>query len=540
MAHKHEWDYSKLPKLDNLWSAGESLGKKIETMFTRFIQRVFLWGVDFLSDRAVDIFDNSMKILQPGMHRMFDAVFDEYLKDPAFPPQIKAMIQRVKDEEGEASFAGLLVTAGMMIFGIFTGGLSPFGRRFEHITDVLVRSWTPDASMMATMDRLGMVTGDERFTLWGRAGVDVSQIDRLIELARRIPSPQETTVGMWRGVKSEADVVTDLKRLGYNDVDAKMFLELAKQIPPISDLIRMLVRDAFNDQVSSAFGYDEDFPAAINEFFEKQGYNADWAKRYWRSHWTLPSPTQAYEMLHRGLITLEDIETLLKTSDYPPFWRDKLIKISYNVMTRVDVRRLLQSGLIDESKAEQVYNQMGYNPEDARLLTEYAVLGISNEERDLTKTDILNLYEEGLIDRDTTSANLVKMGYDGEEAENILKLADVNIAKAARTDLVNYVKEKFLARLIDESGARNELTQIGLKSQSVDRYVMNWTRGIEADVALPSMADTKRWYLGELITEEKARALLTQHKHTTEHIEIYIKEWKQLLSEAEDEQPTGN
>ena len=536
MANKYKWEGVTLPKLSDLWKPGQSLGEKIETMMTRFVQRVILWSVDFISDRLVDIFDNSMKIMRPGTERATRGML-EYLKSiPNMPRWYTDALESVEKEEGESSFLLRLVVFASSIRMLIFGGLQPIANWANYTAEETYHSHLPDIATASFMHRVGLMSEEGYKDTLNKLGAHEKLIPVYLELSRRMPSPQEITAGRWRGVKSDPDFIADLKRMGYGENDIKLFDELAKQIPPISDLIRMLVRDAFNDGVSSQFGYDEDFPEDINQYFEKQGYDADWAKRYWRSHWVLPSPTQAYEMLHRGLITLEDIETLLKTSDYPPFWREKLIAISYNVMTRVDVRRLLQSGLIDEGKAEQVYNQMGYTPEDARLLTEFAVMGISNEERDLTKTDVLNLYEEGLLDRDTTAANLVKMGYDGLEAEDILKLADVNIAKAARTDLINYTKEKFIARQIDSQGARSELTSIGLRSQSVERYIMNWERAQEVDIALPTMADVKRWYMGEYIDEAKARSLLELHRHTAEHIEIYIKEWNDILSESENEQ----
>jgi len=298
----------------------------------------------------------------------------------------------------------------------------------------------------------------------------------------------------------------------------------------------MLVRDAFNDSASSQYGYDEDFPQEINEFFAKQGYDPDWAKRYWRSHWNLPSPNQAYEMLHRGLIDQGDLETLLRISDYPKFWREKLRDISFNVLTRVDVRRLLQAGLLDEGKALEAYKKMGYTPEDAELLTKFAVQGISQDEKDLTKSDVLNLYEDGLIDRGTTAGNLVKMGYDSSEADNILKLSDVAIAKATRSDLINFTKEKYLAKKVDENTARSELSQIGLKAHSVDRYLLNWNRATEIESALPSIADVKKWYLLDYIDENKLRLYLQQHRHTEDNITLYVRQLNDQKEQQANEQ----
>jgi hypothetical protein len=535
MANKYRWDGVEKPTLEQRWNNNHSLGEKIEIMFTRFVQKAFLWCIDFISDRLVDVFDNSMKILQPGMERMMSPVMQNLLNNPGIPEDVKASIRAVQNEKGESGFIGkLAVWIYTIRAGIF-GGLGPVQRFAEYNADKTMRSFLPDISSLGFMRHIGLMSEEGFQNSMAQLGVHDKLIPLYIELAKRFPNTGEIIAGLWRGTINEGDFTALLKRQGYDEKSISLYKELSKQLPPLSDLIHMLVRDAFNDSAANQYGYDEDFPQEINEFFEKQGYEASWAKRYWRSHWNLPSPNQAYEMLHRGLIEQGDLETLLRISDYPKFWRDKLKDISYNVMTRVDVRRLLQSGLMDEAKALDTYKKMGYTPDDAELLTQFAMQGISQDEKDLTKTDVLNLYEEGLLDRNTTADNLVKMGYDSTEAEEILKLSDIAIAKATRSDLVNFTKEKFLAKKITENDARSELAQIGLKSQSVDRYLLNWNRATEVESAIPSIADIKKWYALDYIDETKFRAYLTQHRHTEENISLYVRQ----LNDQKAEQATN-
>jgi hypothetical protein len=532
MANKYKWDGVEKPPQVQRWNNNHSLGEKIEIMFTRFVQGVFLWCVDFISDRLVDVFDNSMKILQPGMERMMQPVMTNLLNNPGIPDDVKESIRVVQAEKGESGFIGkLAVWIYTIRAGIF-GGLGPIQRFAEYNADKSLRSFLPDVSSLGFMRFIGLMSEEGFQNSMAQLGVHDKLIPLYLELAKRLPNNGEIIQGFWRGTISDSDFSAMLKRQGYDEKTIELYRELSKQLPPLSDLIRMLVRDAFNDSAANQYGYDEDFPQEINEFFEKQGYDAAWAKRYWRAHWNLPSPNQAYEMLHRGLIDRGDMENLLRISDYPKFWREKLMDISYNVMTRVDVRRLLQSGLMDEARALDTYKKMGYTPEDAELLTQFAMQGISQDEKDLTKTDVLNLYEEGLLDKGTTAGNLVKMGYDNEEADEILQLSDIAIAKSTRSDLVNFTKEKFLAKKVDENTARNELAQIGLKQQSVDRYLLNWSRATEVESAVPGLADIKKWYLLDYIDEQKFRAYLAQHRHTEENIGLYVKQLNDQKKEA--------
>jgi len=535
MANKYNFKFALPPALSTKWASTDSLGTKIEKMFIRFIQSIVQWGYEFFAEIAVDIFDASMKIMRPGIAKATDPIIREMLKVQGTPEWYRNALNAALTETGESSWIMKFLIFYTTITTMMFGGLDPIRRIVTYRADNEFRSYLPSPQELATLHRIGLVSDGAYKENMGKLGVADPLIPVYHEYTRNLPSMGELFNGLWRGKYSKSDFTSYLKRMGYDDKDSETFLELTNNLPPLNDLIHMLVRDAFNDNASRLYGYDEDFPTEINEFFEKQGYSKDWAKRYWRSHWNLPSPTQGYEMLHRGLIDKNELDTLLRISDYPPFWREKLRDISYNVMTRVDVRRLLQAGLIDAQKAEQVYNQMGYTPDDAKLLTQFAMMGISQDERDLTKTEIQNLYEEGLTDRGATAGNLVKMGYDAQEAENIMQLSDVAIAKAARADLINYSKERFLAKAIDENAARSELAQAGLKAQSIDRYILNWQRATEIESALPSMADIKKWYAGDYIDEMKFRAYLAKHRHTTENIEIYVKQANDTKASAADE-----
>jgi hypothetical protein len=536
MPNKYNFPFTRPPSIKPRWGGGDSLGSKIETMFIRFIQSVIEWGSEFFAELAVDIFDASMKIMRPGLAKVTDPIIKEMLGNEALPPYIRTSLQGALTETGESSFLIKLAVFYTAVFGTLTGGLSPIRRLAEYNADKDVRSYLPSPQELATLHLVGLVSDTAFRDNMAKLGVAEPLIPVYKEFARNLPSMGELFNGLWRGLYSEGEFIAYLKRMGYNDKDAQAVKALTENLPPLTDLIHMLVRDAFNNSAASQYGYDEDFPQEINEFFEKQGYSADWAKRYWRSHWNLPSPTQGYEMLHRGLIEIGDLDTLLRISDYPKFWRDKLRDISYNLYTRVDVRRLLQAGMLSDNEAFEAYKEMGYNAEKARKLTDFAIQGISNDERDLTKTEILNLFEEGLIDESETVSNLVKMGYDSQEADAITQLSKVNIAKSMRTDLINYAKERFLAKQIDEGGARNELNQIGLKSQSVDRYLLNWQRATEIESAIPPLADVKKWYLQDYIDESKLRSFLAQLRHTNENIELYVLQLNDQKAQAINEQ----
>jgi hypothetical protein len=536
MAGKYKWSVSEVPRIAEQWKPGDSLGQKIEIMLTRFIQRVIIWCMDFISDRLVDVFDNSMKIMRPGTDRVSRGIVGYMKSIPNMPAWFQEMMRAVETEEGESSFLIKLAVYFVGIRSLIFGGLEPLQRIANYNADREARSFLPDVPTLASMKRTGIMSEEGYINSMQQMGVHDKLIPAYLEFVRNLPNLGDIIAGRWRGVISDAEFHAFMLRMGYDPKDIGIYEELSHNLPPLTDLIHMLVRDAFNDSISAKFGYDEDLPEDLGQYFEKQGYSKDWMLRYWRAHWNLPSPTQAYEMLHRGLIDQHTLDELLKTADYPKFWREKLSAISYSPYTRVDIRRMYQAGVLNETEVLQAYKDIGYNEERAQKLTEFTIRMISQEERDLTRGDLVGAYEDGLTDRGATLDALVKMGYDSEEGDTILKQADFNIAKAARTEAVNWVKEQYLIKAMDKSQATLELTQAGLTTRSIDRYLLSWGRAVSNDVKILTRTEAESLYMKDIITEAELEEQLTLNKYSARAVAWLMLSANNKKSQANEEQ----
>ncbi|GAI69295.1 unnamed protein product, partial [marine sediment metagenome] len=89
---------------------------------------------------------------------------------------------------------------------------------------------------------------------------------------------------------------------------------------------------------------------------------------------------QGFEMLHRDVITPEQLNSLFMATDIMPWWREKLQAISYSPLTRVDVRRVFKMGIIDREQVYRTYLDLGYNEEKAEWLTSFTEM--QNTEQD--------------------------------------------------------------------------------------------------------------------------------------------------------------
>jgi len=327
------------------------------------------------------------------------------------------------------------------------------------------------------------LSGSEYTAKMGAFGFDSDEIELFRANARNLLGVGELISAWFRGTVSEPDLEGRLGALGYADTDIALIKTTARPIPGAPDLVRMGLREAFRDDIAAQWSYDEDFPAPLGTWMEKLGYNPEWATYYWRAHWSLPSLSQGFEMFQRRVIDRDTLQTLLRVSDIPNFWREKLTAISYNPLTRVDVRRMYGLGVLDRDGVYQSYLDTGYSPENAEAMTEFTLLyenpdGSSklDDYKELTRSVITQAYRKGVISRDQAVTRLMGLEYTQEDIDILLSIADWqrDIADAPdymdeyQRDIKAIIEKAYAARIMSESEAKAALTGAGYNDSEVD------------------------------------------------------------------------
>jgi len=103
------------------------------------------------------------------------------------------------------------------------------------------------------------------------------------------------------------------------------------------------------------------------------------------------------------------------------------------VLTKYDVLRAYRENVIGREEAKAMLLDLGYSKEDAELLLKIEDIKKkakeSEKERELSKSDLLRLYREGVIDRKTAKEALMDIGYSESDAELLLRLEDIKKKK---------------------------------------------------------------------------------------------------------------
>jgi len=314
-------------------------------------------------------------------------------------------------------------------------------------------------------------------------GFDPDEIALFRDNARTLLGVGELVSAWFRGSVSEAGLGGRLGTLGYDEGDIELIKTTARPIPGANDLVRMGLREAFRDDIAAQWSYDQDFPAPLGTWMEKLGYNPEWATYYWRAHWALPSLSQGFEMFQRRIINRDTLQTLLRVSDIPQFWREKLTAISYNPLTRVDVRRMYGLGVLDRDGVYESYLDTGYSPGNAEAMTEFTLLyenpdGSSklDDYKDLSRSVITQAYRKGVITREQAVTRLMSLDYKTEDIEILLSIAEFQQAVADapdsmpeyQRDIKSIIEKAYVARVISETDAKSYLASVGYSETDAD------------------------------------------------------------------------
>jgi len=316
----------------------------------------------------------------------------------------------------------------------------------------------------------------------------------------------------------------ELKKLGFSEERIAHLATLASYIPSVPDAVRFAVREAFNEEIAKKYGLDEAYPETLTEYGTAQGAREEDLKYYWRSHWELPSLTAGYEMYHRGIITLDELKTLLKSQDVMPFWAEKLIKLSETPFTRVDVRRMYQLGVLSFDEMVRSYMDLGYSHEKATRLAEFTMKDATEEERSLTKSEITTLYRGEAISREEATSFLETLGYPAEHIELLLSLEDFRKGKERLNRIKSVVEKRYLRGFIDANDVVVLLSREGIPAREIDELVKSWDIKREEKTGLPTKSELKRFFEKGIITMSKYKEYMKRLNYPEEVIEMYVKD----------------
>jgi hypothetical protein len=291
-----------------------------------------------------------------------------------------------------------------------------------------------------------------------------------------------------------------IRELGFvRPGDPDDVAHLLEQIPPVSDLVRFMVRDTDDEALVSKFGMDDQFDLKfgpqIKAWSKWQGVDPRYMQWAWRAHWSLPSPTQLFEMLHRlerlpvgdpAHVDQETVTEALIQQDILPYWIPKFLAISRRPLSRIDARRAFQIGAIDRQQLFNAWKDQGYSDENAETLTRFTD---KNRLLTLLRSPVVGKFASGEFTLDDLTTILERQGLRSDDIPTVVDEATRRLDGQRRKRCLAAYRKRFLTGELDPADLIPKLQSLGLSTEQIDSITGGWecereSRGKEFTAAM--------------------------------------------------------
>ena len=359
-----------------------------------------------------------------------------------------------------------------------------------------------------------------------------------------LPTVSELVTLKFRKLISDEEFYDKMAKHGYSREEADKIVKAALFYPTPSDLITWSAKEVFEPDMIEKYGLDAEFEnLKLDEFF-KAGMTEEQVRNYWRAHWRHPDWTQIIEMMRRDVLKDPKLRNKVKAGseewrklreeevkmvyewyrlvEIPPYWRDRLTEISYEPLTRVDVRRMEDLGLLTDDELMRRYLDWGYKEEDARQMViwtkQYVML-----------PDLLARYRNGWITLDELREELRKLNIKEEKIEEIIQTKVKKVEKPKRLE-----RERDLTKSeIIKGVKKGKLTKEDAVELLMGLGYEKWEAEFLIEIHVESEGSPESYLEFRRLVEMYRRAMDMEHKEIPPELVKLEKRMNELRKEIE-------
>jgi hypothetical protein len=503
--------------------AKEEIDSRVSAMGIGFVEKVVTGFIGSVPGFIGNSFEALREMMKAGQDNAWQQTLNEWV-DKEFCDDDTANIlkQLVHDPFPIGTIVTLMIRIHMFKLLIESAmQIAGLDRQYD-----LMSKTTPNPAPVENLVASMMIdparASENRLQL-KRHGFDDTQIDNII-LSHYAKIPEEyIRINYLRGNIDSDKMYERMRELGYTDTRIQEIIQTWTLYPGPNDLFTMVAHEAFEPEIYTKLGLGSEFPEEQVPWLEAQGISRDWAMKYWIAHWAQPSLEQGFEMLHRGIITRDELDMLFKVVEIPQFWRDKLMQMTYNVYTRVDTRRMHEMGVLTTEELVQAYQDQGYDAEKAVKMAEFTIKYNAESGNSLTRSVILDSFKSDLISRSDALELLQSTGYDENTADFYLTHEEYKLELEVQKMNLKSVEERYKLNFISETQARSALNKLNLRGTKIEALIDEWNLELYKYQDLPTKSELNDMLIDKVIDEGSWRELMSRRGYSYEHQTWYLK-----------------
>lgn len=416
-------------------------------------------------------------------------------------PLLRRLFEQVRKDLGNIPSEVISFAFGYAIGDVLSRWSRPLADRLEqtawHIAPVAQLALT----IIAETHARGLVDYDTAKDEAQRQGYNEEKFKRVVEYVKTRLSAALAVDALNRGVINEQQFRTILKRQGWDDESIEAFLKpvdfadeaqtstnpaggLRYQLPSWQEIMEALLEGQITVEEAK-------------KWYAAAGGHPQW---FWHSYHTrgqAPTPTQLLDLVNRGIIEPGPVQDPNPEAHADPRattyvqgflegpWRNKWLRPFYELRWYYPpprtVTAMLRAGAIDIETARRWFQRQGVRPDEVDAFIRNALHTKHEKERDLAKDDILSLYETRTITRDQAASYLRALGYEDQETQWLLSLADFRRERRLRDQAIARIRSDYVNWRISMQDASVALDRLAIPADERTHYLDIWTIEREAN-----------------------------------------------------------
>lgn len=388
------------------------------------------------------------------------------------------------------------------------------GRDFDLMVDAQQR----DADIGSLMEsfRRGNITGSRLIEGLKDAGIKDSAISMMVQLANTPLSAQDAANMVVRGIITQEQGRKVAEQSGIADFDFDRMVEAVGNPLSVQDLLFLYRRkkidkarlekgirqgDTKNEWIDAAemlgtvpMSTADAIAAAVQsqlpipeaqKIAEENGLDPAHFQPLLNTAGDPLSRTEMIELWNRGEVSQAEVEQALREGRLKNKYIPAVLKLRRYVLPPDTIRMMYERGVIDKATALKGFAERGLNAEDSAAYLGLAKNVKTEKTRDLTESMIRTLYVDQAIGKDAAHKSLMNLGYDTDEADQLLAISDLERERQVQNQAISRVRARYVAHRIDETTAATALDKLEVPSGQRYQLIDTWT--IERDLNTPSL-----------------------------------------------------
>lgn len=351
----------------------------------------------------------------------------------------------------------------------------------------------------------GVLTEAEAIAELLKSGVSRESAEKFLTLAKVPLTPQDAAAAWARNLASEQFVHMAARAQGLTNEDGDILMGLAGEPPATQDVLlawrRGIIKEADVDRAIVQGPIRNEWIPVIKALFQEPLPVTEAAAAVTQGHLTeeqgrtkaalsgispedfavivdnsgIPPGLQfADEAFNRGLLTDEQYTAMFLESRIKNKYIELMKAMRENLPPADTARMAYRLGVADREWAVGILAGHGFSRTNAEIMLNLEDARHHESTKDLSRAQILELYEDGVITVEQATDLLGRAGFDDIEVGWMIGMADVRVSRRFVNALTTRVRAAYVAGNLDAEHAATTLDQAGVSGTQRDQLLAIW------------------------------------------------------------------